>query len=82
MSCKESKAEVDLVLSGHTHGGQLFPLGYVGKLLKANDEFKGMNFRDNTIFIVNSGLSDWKLKFKTGTTSEYTVIDIMNKKGE
>lgn len=67
---------VDLVLSGHTHGGQLFPLGYIGLLIGGNDEFYGLHKRGNTNFIVNSGISDWAVDFKTGTHSEYVVIDI------
>lgn len=78
----EKKEKIDLVLSGHTHGGQLFPLGYVGLLINANDMFKGIKTIDNTTFIVNTGISDWAIDFKTGTKSEYTVIDIINKKGE
>ena len=76
----EKNAKVDLVLSGHTHGGQLFPLGPIGVLFKANDNYYGLEKRDDTYFIVNSGISNWRLKFKTGTKSEYGVIDIINKK--
>ncbi len=75
----ESKAKVDLVLSGHTHGGQLFPLGFIGVWFKANDGYYGLSKRDNTTFIINSGISDWEIYFKTGTKSEYVVIDIVNK---
>ena len=73
----EKEANVDLVLSGHTHGGQLFPLGYIGVLFKANDMFKGMKKIDNTYFVVNTGISDWAIDFKTGTHSEYVIIDIV-----
>ena len=75
----EKNSGADLVLSGHTHGGQLIPLGYFGLLLKANDRVYGIETRDKTTFIVNSGISDWEIKFKTGTKSEYGVIDIKNK---
>lgn len=34
----QTTAEVDLVLSGHTHGGQLFPLNKVGEWIGANDK--------------------------------------------
>lgn len=71
---------VDLVLSGHTHGGQLFPLGIFGVLLGSNDKTYGLETRENTTFIVNSGISDWAIKFKTGTKSEYGVITIRNNK--
>ena len=76
----EKEAGVDLVLSGHTHGGQLFPLGYIGLMFGANDMFYGIKKIDNTTFIVNTGLSDWAIDFKTGTKSEYVIIDISNKK--
>ena len=74
------KNKVDLVLNGHTHGGQLFPLGYIGLMMGANDMFYGIKKIDNTTFIVNTGLSDWMIDFKTGTKSEYVIIDIINKK--
>ena len=68
--------KVDLVLSGHTHGGQLFPLGYIGLVIGFNDEFYGLKKIENTNFIVNSGISDWAIDFKTGTFSEIGIIDI------
>lgn len=72
----ESKSKVDLVLSGHTHGGQIFPLGPIGKWTNVHDEYYGMHKRENTTFIVNSGISNWEVYFKTFTKSEYTVINI------
>ena len=70
--------KVDLVLSGHTHGGQMFPLGLIGKL-SSNDFEQGKLIRGNTNFIVTSGISDWSVHFKTGTKSEYVIIDIKKK---
>jgi len=75
----EKNANIDLVLSGHSHGGQMIPLGYVGLLLGQNDNFYGLEKRDNTNFIVTSGISSWAVKFKTGTKSEYVIIDIKRK---
>ena len=75
----QAKAEVDLVLSGHTHGGQLYPFNQVGKWLKENDLIYGYERRNKTDFIVTSGLSDWAIKFKTGTKSEYVIINITPK---
>ncbi len=75
----EKDAGVDLVLSGHTHGGQLIPLGQFGLLLGANDSIYGLKTIENTNFIVNSGISDWAIKFKTGTKSEYVVVDLKKK---
>lgn len=72
-------SDVDLVLSGHTHGGQLFPFNKVGEWMGANDRTYGHERRGNTDFIVTSGLSDWAIKFKTGTKSEFVVVDIRKK---
>jgi len=73
---KEAEAKVDLVLNGHTHGGQLFPFNKIGKWIKANDLVYGHERRKDTDFIVTSGISDWAIKFKTGTKSEFVIIDI------
>lgn len=70
------EAKVDLVLSGHTHGGQLFPLNQVGKWIGANDRIYGHEKRNLTDFLVTSGISDWTIKFKTGTKSEFVMINI------
>ena len=75
----EKNANVDLVISGHTHGGQLFPLMIIDKMIGANNQIYGIEERDNTTFIVSSGIGDWAVKFKTGTLAEYVVIDIKNK---
>ena len=72
----EAAAGVDLVLSGHTHGGQLIPINRIGELIGANDRTYGLEERDGTTFIVTSGISDWAIGFKTGTKSEYVVINI------
>ena len=72
---------MDLVLSGHTHGGQLFPLMTIENLTKMtpDDHVYGYEQRENTNFIVTSGISDWAIKFKTGCKSEYLMIDIEGK---
>lgn len=70
----EAESGADLVLSGHTHGGQLIPVNLFISI--ANDKTYGMEKRRNTNFIVTSGISDWAIKFKTGCRSEFNVIDV------
>ncbi len=72
----EAEAGAGLVLSGHTHGGQMFPIIHVGEWIGANDRTYGHERRNTTDFIVSSGISDWELKFKTGCKSEYVVIEL------
>lgn len=75
----QAASGVDLVLSGHTHGGQLIPINHVGEWIKQNDLCYGHEVRGNTNFIVTSGISDWAIKFKTGCKSEYVIVDIQGK---
>ena len=75
----QAASGVDLVLSGHTHGGQLFPVNYMGEWTGENDKTYGLATRNNTNFIVTSGISDWAIKFKTGCKSEYVVVDVKGK---
>lgn len=73
----EAQAGAGLVLCGHTHGGQMIPINYLGQWLGVNDLRYGHERRQNTDFIVSSGISDWELLFKTGCHSEYVLIDLL-----
>ena len=75
----EAASNADLVLSGHTHGGQFFPMTLFGNSFGGNDRAYGHEKRNGTDFIVTSGIADWELKFKTGTKSEYVVINVKGK---
>ena len=72
----EANSKADLVVSGHTHGGQMIPIRHIGVLVGANDFTYGYKRINDTDFIVTSGISDWALKFKTGCRSEYVIINI------
>ena len=78
---QDAAAGVDLVLSGHTHGGQLIPWVQLNEWfhLGGDDRTYGTEQRENTNYVVTSGISDWAIKFKTGCRSEYVLIDIEGK---
>ncbi len=73
-----AESSPDLVISGHTHGGHIFPAGHIGILIMANDALYGLEKRGDTSFIVTSGISGWEIPYKTFTISEFVVIDIKN----
>ena len=75
----EAASQADLVLSGHTHGGQMILMKLSAELMRVNDRTYGMERRNGTTFIVSSGISDWEVKFKTGTRSEFCIIDVEQK---
>ena len=72
----EAAAGADLVLCGHTHGGQFIPIRHVGEWIGENALRYGLKEIGETTFIVTSGISNWAFRFKTGCWSEYVVIDI------
>jgi len=69
---------VDLVLSGHTHGGQLYPFKFLVKL--AQPYISGLHQHTKELQIyVNKGTGFWGPPMRLGATSEITEITL--KKG-
>jgi len=66
---------VDLQLSGHTHAGQLFPIGYITSRIFENDW--GLLRKGDFQLIVSSGFGTWGPPIRLGTTPE--IVDIMIK---
>ena len=65
---------VDLLLTGHTHNGQLFPFNYIVGL--ANHTHYGI-VEDGTFkAVVSSGIGTWKFPVRTGSSSEIVRIRI------
>ncbi len=73
---ENAAAGTDLILSGHTHGGQLWPMQYVFELGKFNDAVYGHMVKDGMQAVVTSGLAGWEYPIKTASPAEYVIIDI------
>ena len=76
---EESRCGVDLILSGHTHGGQIWPARQVEEILALDDGIYGRYEIGNTTAIVTSGFYGWSWPVKSGVPSEYVVADIRKK---
>lgn len=76
---EESQCGVDLILSGHTHGGQIWPARQVEEILALDDGIYGRYEIGNTTAIVTSGFYGWSWPVKSGVPSEYVVVEIRKK---
>lgn len=74
-----SSKQVDLVLSGHTHGGLI--LGFNQLVAKLNDGFLSGHYRiNNTDLIVSNGLAVWSgYPMRLGVPSEFIVMTLRSK---
>jgi len=67
-------AGVDLQLSGHTHGGQLWPFDYVISLDQPSVE--GLSRYGDTQLYVTSGAGYWGPPMRVGARPEITVVEL------
>ncbi|MFG2664176.1 metallophosphoesterase [Streptomyces sp. NPDC048387] len=65
---------VDLQLSGHTHGGQLWPGNYVAEL--ANPTVAGLERYGDTQLYVSRGAGAWGPPVRVGAPSDITVVEL------
>lgn len=71
----ENGAEgVDLELSGHTHAGQIWPIGYFTEM--AGTLNYGMYLRGQCRVIVSSGVAGWGYSFRTQEHCEYVMLQL------
>ena len=76
---ENSTSGMDLQLSGHTHGGQIWPVGLLNGTFKIGELNYGYKKIDKSQFIVSSGIAGWGYPIRTGSKSEYVIIDIFHK---
>ena len=68
------KHGVDLQLSGHTHGGQLWPGNYIAEL--ANPTVAGLERYGDTQLYVSRGAGAWGPPTRVGAPSDITVVEL------
>lgn len=70
----------DLQLSGHTHGGQVWPKGLINGLTR--DYYYGYEKYKDYSVIVSSGAGGWGYPFRTGSRSEIVRVHIEHQAGK
>ncbi|MBX3231332.1 MAG: metallophosphoesterase [Labilithrix sp.] len=69
------KLGVDLQLSGHTHGGQLFPWNFMVRLQQPF--VAGLHKLERAQIYVSSGTGYWGPPMRVGTSAEITEIELL-----
>lgn len=69
-------SEADIVLSGHTHKGQLFPAGIITGLMFKVDHGHYKENAESPDVIVTSGVGTWGMPMRVGTHSEIVTITV------
>jgi len=73
---KEISQGVDLMLSGHTHGGQLYPFRFLVQLQQPYTD--GLHqHNENLQIYVNKGTGFWGPPMRLGASSEITEITLL-----
>jgi uncharacterized protein len=71
---------VDLVLTGHTHGGQIWPFSYL--IYLQQPYVRGLQQVNGTIGYVSSGTGFWGPPMRLGTTAEMTLFTLRSQRQE
>lgn len=69
--------QIDLMLSGHTHNGQIFPFNLLVKIKFPN--IYGLYKKDDSNLYVSSGVGCWGPKIRIGSNNEIIEISISSK---
>ena len=72
-------ANFNLQLSGHTHGGQLFPFGFITRLYFPKN-YGLHELAANKLLYVSRGTGTWGPPVRVFAPPEITVIDLIGKK--
>ena len=60
-----------------THGGQMFPVGLITSVLGFGEMNYGYQAMSDMTVIVSSGIAGWGYPLRTGSHSEYVIVDIV-----
>ena len=69
-------AGADLILSGHTHGGQVWPAGAVGMAARNERNYGKKQVTPGCAAIVSGGTGTWGYRFRTQGRTEIVCVEV------
>ena len=76
---KVSLSGADILLSGHTHNGQLFPVNLITKYYY--ELSWGYKVKNHTHIFVSSGIQVWGPPVRTAGNSEILIVNVRFRNG-
>jgi len=73
----EYGCEVDLILAGHVHRGQIIPVSLLTRAMFTADYGHYQKHADSPHVIVTSGISTWGPPLRVGTSNEIVSINLL-----
>ncbi len=70
--------KIDVQLSGHTHGGQIYPFGYIVRLFQPY--LHGLHVKGKTQVFVTTGYGCWGINMRFKAPSEVVIIRLVGAK--
>ena len=70
--------KIDVQLSGHTHGGQIYPFGYIVRLFQPY--LQGLHVKGKTQVFVTTGYGCWGFNVRFKAPSEVVIIRLAGAK--
>ncbi|MCC7574117.1 metallophosphoesterase [Candidatus Woesearchaeota archaeon] len=71
---KQARKKIDLMLTGHTHAGQIFPLNLILRFFYK--KIKGLKKKQNSYLYVSPGTGWWGPPMRLGSKNEITIFKI------
>ncbi len=71
--------EIDLLLAGHTHKGQIFPFNLITKAIFTVDYGYYQKDANSPHVVVTSGVGTWAMPMRIATNSEIVTVLLTNK---
>ena len=73
---KVAELGIGLELSGHTHGGQLWPFGYITRMIYKDGD-RGLVKKNGAYLFVSMGSGTWGPPIRTGSFSEVVMLKLV-----